>query len=78
MVAVNRLENISALNEGRPSVSYANNVGVIHPNGIWTAVGSVTLLRADRSKNLTGTMTWYCENMMTRSANLDVAPETVR
>lgn len=59
------LQNVTALNDGRPIVQYHNDIGVIHPNGIRINIGTVRLRRLNSSKRITAHATVYCENMRT-------------
>jgi len=72
IVDVYGVVNNTWLNQGRPTISFTNDVGVLHPNGIWAALGHAVIRRPDRSAPLTLNMVWYCEGMMKRSAALHV------
>jgi hypothetical protein len=63
----NGLQNVTALNNGNPTVTYINDHNVMQANGIVTNVGSAIILRPDRAALLTLNAKWYAEQMETRS-----------
>ena len=65
------------LNKGRPVVSYAENVGVLHPVSIFSAIGTVTIKRAAKASPLSISARWYCAEMAERSFTGTIDPETV-
>jgi hypothetical protein len=67
------LGDVSSLNDGRPIVSYQDNVGAVHPNGIAASTGHVILLRANKGDPLSLRLRWYCENMQVRTVTITVA-----
>jgi hypothetical protein len=66
------LADASGLNQGAPIVSYQDNLGVLHPNGIAAAVGHAILQRAQKGGALRVQLQWYCENMQARAATAEV------
>jgi hypothetical protein len=57
------VENVSHLNPGRATVTYNNNLGVIHPNGIKIFAGAVYFNRNNSTEPVTLRIKTYCENM---------------
>jgi hypothetical protein len=57
----------SRLNQGHPVVSYADNIGVIHPIGMMTNVGKLTIRRPQKGAPCKVSARWYCEGMMERA-----------
>lgn len=70
------IQDVTRLNRGVPTVSYQENVGVIHPNSIIYSVGHAIIKRQDKGMDLSVSIKWYCENMMVRSATVVVSPES--
>ena len=64
---VHNLRNTSDANQGKPSVQYDNNTGVIHPHGITTFIGNLSFQREDAHQPVTVEVTIYCENMPTQT-----------
>lgn len=67
--------NNTAVNKGRPVVSYLDNIGVIHPVQVWTAIGTVTIKRAGKGTPLFINVRWYCEGMAEREHSGNLEPE---
>lgn len=67
--------NATALN-GMPAVQYIDNVSVIHPNGLHSALGHAVLLRPRKGEPLRVRVRWYCDGMQWKSADLEVPPGT--
>ena len=67
------LNNISAINSGRPVVSH-NNQSVIHPNGIRVNLGSIHVRRIDPTQAIEGDVTLYCEGTQSVKRFHTVAP----
>jgi hypothetical protein len=67
--------NNTHLNQGRPVVSYTDNVGVIHAVPVTASIGTVTLKRAAKGTPLSVTVRWYCDGMMERIFSGEVPPE---
>jgi hypothetical protein len=70
------LVNVSHLNRGNPIVSYQDNVGVVHPNGIAASVGQVIIQRVAKDQPLNVEISLYCENMQVRSGSVQVVPSS--
>ena len=70
------LQNNSGLNQGRPIVSYQDNVGAIHPVSIARSIGSATVRRTAKGTPLAVALQWYCEGMIAKSFEGNVPPET--
>jgi len=66
------IRDISNLNNGNPTVSYENNTGVIHPNGVRHLLGSITFERKNKSKKVKASINFCCENMLPRTLNMEV------
>jgi Putative DNA-binding domain len=60
------LINISSLNAGAPTVTYANDASVIHANGIFLSAGKVTLARKKTDSQLFVSVSWYAQDTETR------------
>jgi Schlafen, AlbA_2 len=68
------LTNVSSLNHGIPSVSYQDNVGVVHPNRIASSAGHAIIQRSAKGQPLNIEVSLYCENTQVRSSSLQVLP----
>jgi hypothetical protein len=68
------LVDVTSLNRGAPIVSYQDNAGVVHPNGIAASAGHAILQRPGKGGRLTVRLRWYCENMQVRTAIAEVSP----
>jgi len=63
------------LNQGRPVVSYTDNVGVIHPVLYNKVIGKLIITRATKGTELSLTVRWYCDGMMEKTFSGTVAAE---
>lgn len=72
---IGHILNVTKLNRGTPSVSYQDNVSVIHPNSITYSVGHAIIKRAGKGADLKVNIMWYCENMAMRSASTVVSAD---
>lgn len=68
------LQNVTSLNCGWPAVSYADNVGVVHPNDIYASLGQVVFRRDLSSEQLLLGLKWYAENMPMRQLGATLRP----
>lgn len=68
------LADESNVNDGRPVVSYQDNIGVVHPNRIASSAGHAIIQRATKGQSLGIEVSVYCENMRLRSASVQIAP----
>ncbi len=59
--------NATAINNGLPTVTYSEDIGVVHATGIWTVVGGVVVLQPVKGAPLPVDITMYCENMSPRT-----------
>jgi hypothetical protein len=66
------VDDDTSVNRGVPTVTYANNQGVIHPTGIVTVVGHATIQRQAKGTALRVKVSWYCEGMAMRSFDGEV------
>jgi hypothetical protein len=73
IVEVSRVQNASEVND-RPTISYANNIGVLHPNGIANFVGFVRFRRLDRLVAVTGDVSLYCADAPDQKINFSISP----
>jgi hypothetical protein len=69
-----QLQNISALNNGRPTLQYVNDISVVHPNGIRLQLGCVKFRRVHPEAAFGLHLLVYCENMKAQSNQCYVAP----
>lgn len=67
------IENVTKLNNNVPTVSYTNNIGVIHPNGITYNCGKLTYKKRDSSKKINGVVTYFCEGMPAKNTTIEIA-----
>src|ERR1043165_6961646 len=67
--------NNTNLNQGRPIVSYADNVGVIHAVPIAANIGGAAIQRPAKGTALSVHLRWYCEGMMERTFSGTVTPK---
>jgi hypothetical protein len=68
------LENLARINAGRAVVGWDHQLGVIHPNGIRTNLGSMQLARKETDKNIRADLTIYCEGAQTTKSVIEVQP----
>jgi hypothetical protein len=68
------LEDVSSLNCGGSAVSFQDNVGVVHPNGIAQSAGYALIQRFAKGQPLDVHVTLYCENVQARSGWVRVEP----
>lgn len=68
------LSDATNLNRGVPIVSYQDNVGVVHPNGIGSAAGHAIIQRLAKAEPLRIEVAVYCENMQVRRETAVVSP----
>jgi|SRR5450755_79047 len=61
------ITNVSELNGGEPTISYDNNVNIIHPNGITYNIGGMCYKRKDKTRKIFGRITYYCQGMLARN-----------
>lgn len=66
------IRNITELNDGIPTISYENNMNVIHPNGILRHLGSVRYKRKDKTQKIQGTIAYYCQGMMAKTMEFEL------
>jgi hypothetical protein len=64
------LQNVTAENAGRASLSYYNQLGVVHPNGIRSGVGQALFVGKAKGLAVTMNLIWYAENMLARRQTL--------
>jgi len=76
ITSVHGFQDLTALNQGAPTATYSNNVGVFHPNGISHRIGSVSFHRPNPEEPVTGTIMIDCENMRTSNKNFSVPPSS--
>lgn len=75
VVQTQRINDNTSANSGRPIVSYQEDVAVIHPVPILSAVGKVTIRRTDKAAPLLLTIRWYCESMSLRVWTGTIGPD---
>jgi hypothetical protein len=68
------LENYSGINAGKAVVGWDHPVGVIHPNGIRTNLGSIKITRIDRGKNIRLDVTLFCEGARLVKPVIEITP----
>jgi hypothetical protein len=66
------IRDVSALNDQRPMVQYYDFQGVVHPNGIFSSLGSAILQRPTKGAPLPLKIKWYAENMAPRDASVEI------
>jgi hypothetical protein len=69
-----QMENVTALNAGRAVMQYTHDIGVIHPNGIRTNLGSVKLRRKDPTAPIKAHATIYCEGTAAVDRFFELSP----
>lgn len=67
------LSNISLLNGGAATVTYANDTSVIHANGIYLSTGKIVLTRENKAAPLFVAVSWYAQDTETRRAEGPIA-----
>jgi hypothetical protein len=73
-VSGDHMQNVSHLNEGRPVISYTNDRGVVHPNGIAIFAGQLRFRRINPAENIALEITSYCENTQSQRNKVTIAP----
>jgi hypothetical protein len=68
------IRNVSNLNDGRPTTSYTNDLGVIHPNGVRISVGYVRLRRRNPNDPITFRVSSCCENARNETSEIVLNP----
>jgi len=66
------MRNVTSVNDGRASVQYYDAQGVIHPNSIFAAAGSVRIRRHAKDSALSLLIHWYAEGMAARQARVAI------
>jgi len=66
------IKNVTELNNGAPTISFDNNVNVIHPNGIARYLGGMRYKRKDKTKKIQGFMTYYCQGMSAKLMEIEL------
>lgn len=61
------IKDVTKINNGVPTLSYSNDISVIHPNGIVYNCGSMRFKKKDLTKEIQGKLTYYCEGMVAKS-----------
>ncbi|MBH0199373.1 MAG: ATP-binding protein [Nitrospira sp.] len=69
------INNNSSINNGRPIVSYQDNIAVIHAVPVQSSIGTVTIKRSSKGAPLQISVRWYCEGMSERTYSGLVSPE---
>jgi hypothetical protein len=69
------IQNASALNRGRPTISYANNISVLHPNGIRYSLGHAIIKRPNKGETLEIEGTIFCEHMPAQAFKGSITPD---
>jgi hypothetical protein len=72
------LNDVSSMNDQRPMVSYYNSSSVVHPNGLFSALGYAILQRQAKGSPLPLTIKCYAENMATRDQDGVVEPSNLK
>ena len=72
--ASGRINDNTFLNGGVPVVSHQENVAVIHPVPIASAVGHIVIKRPEKGSPLEMSMRWYCEGMRLRTWSGQIQP----
>ncbi len=57
---------------GQPTISYDNNASIIHPNNITYQLGGMRYKRKDKTQNIRGVITYYCQGMLTRAMAIEL------
>ena len=68
--AGSKIKDLSSINQGKPTISFENNIGVIHPSGIQLFLGSIKYKKKDEQKEVTADMRYYCDGMSPRALEL--------
>jgi hypothetical protein len=66
-----QMQNLTNLNNGKATVSYAEDHGVVHPVSFGMNAGWVSFARLEKDKPVVIHVTWYCENMTSREATFE-------
>lgn len=69
--------NVTDINQGRPVVTYADNVGVIHAHAVMRHLGQVTFKRPDKGAPLTLKSRWICDGMAEKVSEFTIAPKAI-
>jgi hypothetical protein len=66
------IEDVTRLNNGRLTIGYTDNVGVIHPNNITYNMGGIRYKRKDKSKRIYGHVVYICDKMTRKSVDFEI------
>lgn len=75
--AQGNVHNVTQLNDGRPTFSFSNDVGVIHPNGVSHQCGQIRFQRLGQDQQVRLSIRYYCEHMMPQNFE-EIIPVPVR
>ena len=65
------MKNITDMNDGKPTISFENNVSVIHPNNIQIYLGSMQYKRVNKNEKIQRELRYYCNGMTTESLKFE-------
>ena len=68
------LSDVSALNRDQQVVSFYNSQGVVHANGLLSALGHAIIQRPSKGSELSIDVTWYAEEMRPRTQQVNLEP----
>lgn len=74
LVDGNELENLARINAGRAVIGWNHQLGVIHPNGIRTNLGTFQLARKEAEQNIRADLIIYCEGARTTNLVIEIQP----
>jgi Putative DNA-binding domain len=67
-----RIQNVTHLNGGLPTVCHNDDVGVVHPTGIPTHVGFLRLRRLDPAERILMDVTFFCDQARSEKLNVEI------
>jgi hypothetical protein len=67
-------QNVTHINQGHPTVTFDDNHGVIHSNGITNSLGIATIKRPNKNGGLEVALAWYAENTKARQSKIVLFP----
>lgn len=60
------IHDVTSINNNMPTISFSDDIGVIHPNNLSYHMGSIRYKRKDKTKKIQGNINFYCDGMRAR------------
>jgi len=72
-----KVKDITKLNDGRPTIMYENNIGVIHPSEVIYQLDILRYRSKDKRKKIKGELIYYCEGMASQKIEFIINKSTI-